>query len=196
MSPSPSLSFHPLRRRGSRPKWGGEAFSIADILIYTSIMILTASIAVNTSFPLIEQRRLRSAAIELSSYLHAARSVALATNIPCIINLADNDGGVFEPDASSQDNSCHSDQRNIAPDVNLGEYVGSRNLRADVAGNSGHFPVTFTPDGTTNADVTVLLGSTTVSAGVWCVNLQAPLATVRIGWRPQGESNCNYAIEQ
>ena len=196
MAFSPSLSFHPHHRGGSRSKRGGEAFSIADILIYTSIMILTASIAVNTSFPFIEQRRLRTAAVELSGYLNVARSVALASNIPCVITLSENDGGVFRSVVNSQDNSCHTDQRNIAPEVNLGQFSGSRDLRADVASNSGSFPVTFTPDGTINTGVTVLLSSQNVPAGVWCVNLQAPLATVRIGWRPQGQSDCNYAVEQ
>jgi len=40
-----------------------------------------------------------------------------------------------------------------------------------------------------------------VTEGSWCVDVQAPLATVRIGWRDEKKNNekdkiCNYAIEQ
>jgi hypothetical protein len=80
--------------------------------------------------------------------------------------------------------------------LNLSELVASRRLKADVLDKSGTFPITFSPDGTINAGVTVLLSSTDVSDGVWCVNVEAPLATIRMGWRQAGQQQCNYAIEQ
>jgi Tfp pilus assembly protein FimT len=186
-------SFLPSKRPRCRHR--DDAMTFIDLLIYISLLILTSTAVVRTSYPFIEQRRLRTAAIELSGYFQVARSVALATNVPCIITLNQNDRGVFMPDSNPQNNSCSPTLRHIPPVVKLADYSGSRNLSADVAANSAGFPITFSPDGTINNNVTVLLSSTNVPQGVWCVNIQAPLATIRTGWRPAGESNCNYSIE-
>ena len=189
-------SLPPARSRSKHPQ---EAFAIIDLLIYSSVLALVSLIVVRTTFPFIESRRLRSAAIELSGYLQVARSVALASNTRCIIHLSPKDGGVFESDTKETINSCNLSENNLAPSLNLSELVASRRLRADVLDKSGTFPITFTPDGTIDAGVTVLLSSTDVSDGVWCVNVEAPLATIRMGWRPgplDGKDECNYAIEQ
>jgi type II secretory pathway pseudopilin PulG len=171
------------------------AFTLLELLLTAGMLVILSSVALRTMFVFSEQRKLRTAAVELAGYLEVARSVAEAENEPCMIALTSSSGGSFEPDTSTT-NKCTPAKANIPPAVRLGSHSGSRDLAATVT--SGSFPLTFSPEGTVRSGATVKLSSANVPDGAWCVDVSAPLATVRLGWQ-QGDDSCtsaNYAIEQ
>lgn len=172
-----------------------RAFTLIENLFAIVFFFILMGYSLRTSMAFYEQRKLRTAAIELSGYLQIARNVAASENGPCVIGLTNSTTGVFgPPNASDTTNACVAGR--MQPSLNLRQISGSRNVRADVIPNSGTFPLTFTPEGTIRDGATVLISSTDVPIGGWCVNVLPPLATVRIGWRPSGSNTCNYAIEQ
>jgi Tfp pilus assembly protein FimT len=171
-----------------------NAFTVFEMMIYSSLVITFAIIGFRSMLEFTDERKLRAAAIELSSYLEIARNVAFASNTQCVISFRNSEGGVFIPDPSQTNNSCN--RTSIIPVYNLSNLSGSRNLTVEVMPGSGAFPLTFNPEGTTRAGATVLVSSSDVEAGSWCVDVQAPLGTVRRGWRARGANECNYALEQ
>lgn len=171
-----------------------QAFNLAETMIAAGAVVFLTSVSLRPMLHFNEQRKLRSAAVELSGYLQVARSVANAENAPCSIALTQEDGGVFVPDPAAASNSCRAGT--IATSLRLGSAVGSRSLRAEVIPSSGSFPLTFNPEGTIRNGATVLITSPMTPLGGWCVDVQAPLATVRMGWRATGSASCNYLAER
>lgn len=171
-----------------------KAFTVLEAMIYSSVVITVAIIGFRSMREFTDQRKLRAAAIELSSYLEIARNVAFASNTSCVISIRNREGGIFVPDASQPNNSCNG--TSIIPVYNLGNLSGIRNLTVEVMAGSGSYPLIFNPEGTTRAGATVLVSSSDVEAGSWCVDVQAPLGTIRRGWRARGANECNYALEQ
>ena len=175
-----------------------RAFTLIEMMLYTSVLLFVSSTGFNTMYKFNEQRKLRTAAIELSGYLQVARNVAAAENAACIIALTQEGGWMIKPDPS-QGNACR--QGTIQLSLDLRELSGSRKLTLRTLPEYGTYPLTFTPEGTIMSGATMLISSTNVTEGSWCVDVQAPLATVRIGWRDEKKNNekdkiCNYAIEQ
>lgn len=171
-----------------------RAFTVAELMLFSAILIVLSSIAFKSMYSLDAERKLRTASIELSGYLDVARNVALAENSPCTIAILQPTGGVFGPDPSQTTNSCRSGT--IARSLDLRLVSGDDKVSVAVMANSGVFPLTFTPEGAIREGATVLISSSEVRAGSWCVEVQAPLATVRRGWRATGSNACNYAIER
>lgn len=172
-----------------------SAFTLIEVLLTSAVLLIFSTVAIRSMFTFNEQRKLRTAAVELSGYLQVARAVANAQNKPCTIKLKSEDGGVFTPDASFSDNACKDGT--LPPAVRLGGHAGSNNLKATPMPQKdrGTFPLTFTPGGTAREGATVRVSSAQVPAGAWCVDVEPPLGTVRLGWQQQ-DGNCNYAIEQ
>lgn len=170
-----------------------NAFTLYEVLIVAAVLVTFTGIAYRSMLIFNEQRKLRTAAVELSGYLKIARSVANAENAPCVIALTSANGGEFKPDSSVGSNACRPGT--IPPSVHLGGYGGSRDLQATTLPAGGTFPLTFTPEGTVRQGTTVILSSSSVPNGSWCVDVQAPLATIRLGWQQIG-GTCNYANEQ
>ena len=170
------------------------AFTMIELILFVTVFVLVSSIGFRSMFALLQQRKLRTAAVELSGYLQVARNVALTENSLCTIAMTNQTEGVFGPDTSVSGNSCKDGT--IQSSVNLRNFSGSRNLRVEPLPNAGTYPITFTPEGTLVEGATVLIRSTDVVEGSWCVDVQAPLATVRIGWLPANSNRCDYSIEQ
>jgi Tfp pilus assembly protein FimT len=171
-----------------------KAFTVLEAMIYSSLVITFAIVGFRSMRGFTDERKLRAAAVELSSYLEIARNVAFASNTQCTISIRNTEGGVFVPDASQPNNSCNG--TSIIPVYNLSTRSGIRNLTVEVMAGSGAYPLIFNPEGTTRAGATVVVSSSDVDAGSWCVDVQAPLGTVRRGWRARGADECNYALEQ
>lgn len=178
----------------SRSRLQAIAFTMIELILFVTVLVLVSSIGFRSMFALLQQRKLRTAAIELSGYLQVARNVALTENSLCTIALTSQTGGVFKPDASVSGNACKDGT--ITPSLNLRDLSGSTKLRVEPLPNAGTYPITFTPEGTLVEGATVLIRSTDVVDGSWCVDIQAPLATVRIGWLPANSNRCDYSIEQ
>ncbi|MFN7632367.1 MAG: Tfp pilus assembly protein FimT/FimU [Cyanobacteriota bacterium] len=176
----------------SRPH---NAFTMIEVLLVSAVILSLSSLALRSMFLFSEQRKLRTAAVELSGYLQVVRNVANAANGRCRIALTQSNGGTFsvDPTFTDPDNVCLPGT--LPPDVRLGGLSGSRNLKAATLPGGGNYPLTFSPEGSIRAGATVLLSSSDVPNGAWCVDVQAPLGTVRLGWQPSG-GTCNYAIEQ
>jgi Tfp pilus assembly protein FimT len=170
------------------------AFTVVEIVFVSLLMLILASVGFRSMFAFSEQRKVRTAAVELASYLRVARSVALSENKTCGIALTNTNGGVFGTDTTLSDNACVGGK--IPSSINLRSISGSRNLQANVLSGSNSFPLKFTPEGTLTNDATVVISSSDAVEGSWCVDVQAPLATVRMGWRAAGSNDCNYTTEQ
>jgi Tfp pilus assembly protein FimT len=143
-----------------------------------------------------EERKLRAASIELSGYLENARTMAQASNSPCVITITSETGGIFSPSSalSAPNNSCR-EPGSIISNLDLSQFSGANHLSVQVKPGSGTLPYTFTPEGTARTGITFLVTSAVMRSGSWCVDVQWPLATVRRGWLPAGSSTCNYGIE-
>lgn len=172
----------------SRPQ---SAFTIIEVLFVSAVLTILSMVALRSMLEFNEQRKLRTAAVELSGFLTVARAAANAGNGPCTIQLATADGGTFSADSASEDSACPAGT--IPPALHLGGLAGSKDLSAEVI--RGSFPITFSRNGSVKQGATVLLSSQMVPTGGWCVDVQAPTAIVRLGWQPK-DGNCNYTIEQ
>ncbi len=170
-----------------------KAFTVVELMIYTALAASLGSIGFKSMLNFMEERKLRSAAIELSSYLEIARNVASGANSSCVIKINAAASGTFGPDTSNSSNACRAGT--INPSLELRTLTGSRNLQVQVI-SADPFPLTFNPEGTTLRGATVLITSSDVESGGWCVDVQSPLATIRRGWLAKGMNICNYAIER
>lgn len=184
-----AIPFH--RLSPSRPSRG---FTLVEGIIYAGLLMSFSVVGFRSMFAFIEGEKLRMAAIELTSYLEVARSVALTDESPCVIALGSSSGGIFSPDTSVSTNSCRAGK--IDTTLNLKQLTGSSNLSVSILPGAGSYPLIFNPEGTTRNGVTVLISSNNVPSGSWCVDVQAPLATVRRGWLARDSNLCSYTLEQ
>ena len=171
-----------------------KAFTVVELMIYTALAASLGSIGFKSMLNFMEERKLRSAAIELSSYLEIARNVASGANSSCVIKINAAASGTFGPDTSNSSNACRAGT--INPSLELRTLTGSRNLQVKVITEDDNTSLTFNPEGTTLRGATVLITSSDVESGGWCVDVQSPLATIRRGWIAKGANICNYAVEQ
>jgi Tfp pilus assembly protein FimT len=171
-----------------------RGFTIVEGLVYAALLMSLSALGIHSMRAFLEERKLHVAAIELSAYLEIARSVALTDETPCVIAITNSNGGVVGVDSSVSNNSCRAGK--ITPSLNLRDVSGSTNLRVSLLPGSGTFPLTFHPEGTTRDGATAVLSSPDVTSGAWCVDVQAPLARVRTGWRANGSNTCHYGLEQ
>lgn len=174
------------------PRGQERGFTIVELVVTTAVLVILSTVGLRSMFVFNEQRKLRSAAVELAGYLQVARAAANSENAPCRIALDPANGGSFAPDPSPMGNAC-SKAGTLPPGVRLRGLVGSRNLQASVL--QGAFPLTFSPEGTISQGATVLLSSVDVPDRSWCVNVAAPLATVRLGWL-NADNRCNYTVDE
>jgi Tfp pilus assembly protein FimT len=181
-------------RRHLLPARSSRAFTIVEAMVFAALLMSLTAVGYRSMFTFTEQQKLRVAAIELSAYLEVARNVALTDNTPCVIAMTNSNGGLFSPDKNATINSCTAGK--LVTSLNLRELTGSKNLRVSLLPGSGSFPITFNPEGTTRNATTVVISSTDVTSGGWCVDVQAPLAIVRRGWRVTGANSCRYVVEQ
>ncbi|MEB3335719.1 MAG: GspH/FimT family pseudopilin [Cyanobacteriota bacterium] len=179
----------PVRRRSD-----SHSFTLVETMLAAAALLILTSLLMRSMFHFNEQRKLRTAAAELVGYLQVARSVANGSSEPCFIALSQEQGGIFAPDPTAAKNSCEAGK--ISTSLRLAALSGSRNLRAAVIPNSGSFPLRFNPEGTVRNGVTVLITSTDTPLGGWCVEVQAPVAIMRTGWRAANADSCNYLVEQ
>lgn len=168
------------------------AFTFVELAIAATLVACFSAIGLHSMLAFTEQRKLRSAAVELSGYLQVARSVANAENAPCQIGHGGD--GVFAPVPTGEFSGNACSGGTIPPSLNLRALSGSRRLESEVSG----FPVTFLPGGTVASNASVFLTSPAVppTGAGWCVDVRSPLATVRLGWRAASEASCTFTIEQ
>jgi prepilin-type N-terminal cleavage/methylation domain-containing protein len=152
-----------------------KGFTLVELLITISISGILASVAFNSMFGFYEQRRLRSAAIEVMDMIREGRAAVMATGVADCISLNPED----------------INQRLVSGVTNL-------DVNPKTNGNTG---LCFSPEGlpeeTDNTilsvPMTIIISSSTESAqGDWCIVVSPLLAQTHLGWRPNDQSTCRF----
>ncbi|MCX5952881.1 MAG: prepilin-type N-terminal cleavage/methylation domain-containing protein [Cyanobacteria bacterium] len=150
-------------------------FTLVELLVTVSISGILASVAFNSMFGFYEQRRLRSAALEVIGMIQEKRVKVAAQRL------------------TSPDNCVSLDPADSSSPINQGMVSGVTGLQ--VTTETGVTPkLCFTLKGSVETQMTLLLTSTAVAdQGHWCVVVTPLLAQTHLGWRPLGETKCSLA---
>ena len=152
-----------------------KGVTLVELLITIYISGILASVAFSSMFGFYEQRRLRSAAIEVMDMIREGRAAVMATGVADCISL--------NPD-----------------DINKRLVSGVTNLDVNPKTN-GNTGLCFSPEGlpeeTDNTilsvPMTIIIRSSTESGqGDWCVVVTPLLAQTHLGWRPNDKSTCRF----
>jgi Tfp pilus assembly protein FimT len=180
------------RGRSSRCTASGRAgaFTLVELLVVASVLILLTSITYVSFFPFLQQRRLREAAVELQAQLLKARAVAQRSQEVCQVTQTASATVSFGADSSFANNACTA---TTLPAVSLSGLTGAIGL-AVVAGTATTF--TFTGNGTLagSTDAVTILSANNTSAQ-WCVKATAPAGLIVVGSRNSATDTCNYVRE-
>jgi Tfp pilus assembly protein FimT len=166
------------------------AFTLVELLVVASVLILLTSVAYVNFFPFLQQRRLRQAAVELQAQLLQARAVAQKSQAICRVTQTASATVSFGADSSLVANACNA---TTLPTVSLSSSSGAIGL-AVVAGTDTSF--TFTDIGTLagSTDAVSILSANNTSAQ-WCVKATAPAGLIVVGSRNSATDTCNYVRE-
>jgi prepilin-type N-terminal cleavage/methylation domain-containing protein len=153
-------------------------FTLVELLITISISGILASVAFNSMFGFYEQRRLRSAALEVIGMIQEKRASVMAKQLTPL---------------TSPDNCLSLNPADPSSPINQGMVSGVTGL--EVTTETGVTPkLCFTLNGSVETQMTLLLTSTAVAdQGHWCVVVNRLLAQTHLGWRPLGETKCSLA---
>lgn len=143
-------------------------FTLVELMIVVSILGILVSIGFKSMFEFYEQRRLRSAALEVIGMIQEKRAKVAAQRL------------------TSPDNCVSLDPADSSSPINQGMVTGVSGL--GVTAQVGSTTVCFTPEGLILTRSTLVLSSPTVaSQGAWCVFITPPLAQPHLGWKPNGQ---------
>jgi len=181
---------------------GARGFGLVETLVSLSVMAIVSSIAISSVINLLEQQRLRQAAIELISYLHTARGRAMReANLagrPCEILLVSTNTELIPSNSTS--NSCNDTPGLAALNLRASSQVQGLTITSNL-GNLTNYVLTFTRFGTLAAEtisgtpanpypLIFYLGSSRTSMQR-CVWVDAAL--IRSGWRNSpSATRCTY----
>ena len=149
-------------------------FTLVELLITVSIAGILVSVAFNSVSGFYEQRRLRSAAIEVIGMIQERRAKVIAQQL-------------------EGDDACIVlDPTKAASPINQGMVSGVTGLQ--VTTETGVTPkLCFTLIGSVETQMTLLLTSTAVAdQGYWCVVVTPLLGQTHLGWKPLGGSKCSF----
>ena len=169
------MSINSSRVSNDRTKKG---FTIVELLISVSVMGILTAVGVNSMFGFYEQRRLRSAAIEVIGMIQEKRASVMAKQLTPL---------------TSPDNCLSLNPVDPSSPINQGMVSGVTGLQ--VTTETGVTPkLCFTLNGSVETQMTLLLTSTAVAdQGHWCVVVNRLLAQTHLGWRHLGETKCSFA---
>ena len=147
-------------------------FTLVELLVAVSILGILASVSFRSMFGFYEQRRLRSAAIEVIGMIQEKRALVMARRL------------------TGNDACIELDQTQPTSPINQGMVSGVNDLTVEESGSSPA-ALCFTPDGLILAQRTLVLSSPAVaSQGDWCIIITPLLAQPHLGWKPNGEASC------
>ena len=149
-------------------------FTLVELLVAVSILGILASVSFRSMFGFYEQRRLRSAAIEVIGMIQEKRAQVMAQRL------------------TGNDACIELDQTQPTSPINQGMVSGVNDLTVEESGSSPA-ALCFTPDGLIMAQRTLVLSSPAVaSQGDWCIIITPLLAQPHLGWRPNGQESCRF----
>jgi prepilin-type N-terminal cleavage/methylation domain-containing protein len=147
-------------------------FTMVELLVAVSIFGILASVSFNSVVGFYEQRRLRSAAIEVIGMIQEKRALVMAQRL-------------------TANNACiELDPTQPTSPLNQGMVSGVKNLTVEESGSSPA-ALCFTPDGLILDKRTLELSSPAVaSQGNWCIIITPLLAQPHLGWKANGQESC------
>ena len=149
-------------------------FTLVELLVAVSILGILASVSFRSMFGFYEQRRLRSAAIEVIGMIQEKRAQVMAQRL------------------TGNEACIELDQTQTTSPINQGMVSGVNDLTVEESGSSPA-ALCFTPDGLILAQRTLVLSSPAVaSQGDWCIIITPLLAQPHLGWRPNGQESCRF----
>lgn len=148
---------------------------MVELLVTVSVMGILASIGFTSMLGFYEQRRLRSAALEVIGEIQKERAKVIAKR------------------PTSPDNCLSLDPTDSSSPLNQGMVSGVKDL--EVRTEAGGTPsLCFTPEGLLLTQVNLILSSpAAASQGDWCVFVTPLLAHTHLGWRPNPQTACSFA---
>lgn len=164
-------------------------FSLFELIVAVGVILLLSGLSINLmrEAPLLQERRLRQAAVELQSHLLQARTLAQKVNSVCQVSLSTSPQPSVGADTSVSPNACTTTN---LPSLNLKTASNVQGL-AVVSGSTTTF--SFAGIGTLigAADAVTILSASNISAQ-WCVKVTAPAGVVLVGSRLSATDTCNY----
>jgi prepilin-type N-terminal cleavage/methylation domain-containing protein len=158
-----------------------SGFSLPEVMIAVVVLGLLAGVVGPNLYNLILVQRLRSAAVNLSFQLNAARAAALRSDVPCELVMV---GSLLQPAATS--GNCGSQP---PPPLNLSQDAQGATVTLSGTDTSFRFAPGGMLIGTTSEQLLFL--SVTGNTPRVCVRVQRPSALVSIGVASDG-STCIY----
>jgi prepilin-type N-terminal cleavage/methylation domain-containing protein len=159
----------------ARPHGSKTGFTVVELLVAVSIFAILGSIGFQSIVGFYEQRRLRSAALEVIGLIQEQRAQVMAKQL-------------------TSNQACLSlDPADALSPISPGKGMVSGVTDLEVKTEAGDTPVSlcFTPEGLVLTPMTLVLRSPAVaSQGDWCVVVTPLLAQPRLNWRPSGQSSC------
>jgi len=154
-----------------------NGFTVVELLVGVSILGLLGSIGFQSIVGFYEQRRLRSAALEVIGMIQEKRALVMAQQLTSSRACMSLDPA----DAASP----------IRPDKGMISGVTDLEIQTEAGGKPD--PLCFTPEGLVLTPLTLVLRSpAVVSQGDWCVVVTPLLAQPHLDWRPNGQSGCRF----
>ena len=148
-------------------------YTLIELLVSLSVLGILVGIGFNSVVEFYQQRRLRSAALEVIDLIQKKRAEKVA-QLPSASDCLP----LNPADPSSQIN-----RDMITTITDLGVRTASGGTPPDIC---------FTSEGLVReAPITLVLSSPAVaSQGDWCVVISSPFDQPRLNWRPNGQSSC------
>lgn len=163
---------NPAHANGSK-----MGFTVVELLVTVSIVGILGSIVFRSMLGFYEQRRLRSAALEVIGMIQEKRALVMAQRLTipeaCMsLNPADTSSPIR---------------------LDKGMTSGVTNLEVQTEAGGIPDPLCFTPEGLVLTPLTIVLRSpAVVNQGDWCVVVKPLLAQPHLDWRPSGQSGCRF----
>jgi len=152
-------------------------FTVVELLVTASMVAILASIGFKSIVGFYEQRRLRSAALEVIGMIQEKRALVMAQRLTST-------GACMSLDPADSTSPIRSDR---------GMTSGVTGLEVKTEAGATPTPLCFTPQGLVLTPITLVLRSPAVaSQGDWCVVVTPLLAQPHLDWRPNGQTGCRF----
>lgn len=150
-------------------------YTLVELLASLAVLGILISIGFNSVFEFYQQRRLRSAALEVIGMIQEKRAFVAAQRLTA-------------PD------SCLSlNPADPSSPINQGMVSGVTGLGVKTEAGAPPSPLCFTAEGFVLTPMTLVVSSPAVSRqGDWCVVISPLLAQPHLDWRPNGQISCRF----